>query len=93
MQSTPMANRRRSWRSWVAVAVPVLVLVLVGTVLTVPSAAPAHQLWAAATGGGTAFATWQEAELMEIPMTTGRGTADVEELGVHPRAMREVLGG
>ena len=43
--------------------------------------------------GGTAFATWQEAELMEIPMTTGRGTADVEALGVHPRAMREVLGG
>jgi len=43
--------------------------------------------------GSTAFATWQEAELMEIPMTTSRGTADVEELGVRPRAMREVLGG
>ena len=51
-------------------------------------------LWTVeALAGGTAFATWQEAELMEIPMTTGRGTADVEELGVHPRAMREVLGG
>jgi NADH dehydrogenase len=42
--------------------------------------------------GQTAFATWQEAELMEIAMTTPRGTADVEALGVRPRAMREVLG-
>jgi NADH dehydrogenase len=42
--------------------------------------------------GHTAFPTWQEAELMEIPMVTPRGTADAEELGVRPRAMREVLG-
>jgi uncharacterized protein YbjT (DUF2867 family) len=42
--------------------------------------------------GQNAFATWQEAELMEIPMTTPRGTADAEALGVSPRAMREVLG-
>jgi NADH dehydrogenase len=42
--------------------------------------------------GQTAFATWQEAELMEIPMTTPRGTADAEALGVRPRAIREVLG-
>jgi NADH dehydrogenase len=42
--------------------------------------------------GQAAFATWEEAELMEIPMTTPRGTADAEELGVSPRAMREVLG-
>jgi NADH dehydrogenase len=42
--------------------------------------------------GHSAFATWEEAELMEIPMTTPRGTADAEELGVSPRAMREVLG-
>jgi uncharacterized protein YbjT (DUF2867 family) len=42
--------------------------------------------------GHAAFATWEEAELMEIPMTTPRGTADAEELGVSPRAMREVLG-
>jgi uncharacterized protein YbjT (DUF2867 family) len=45
-----------------------------------------------AVAGQTAFATWQEAELMEIPMTTPRGTADAEALGVRPRAMREVLG-
>ena len=40
----------------------------------------------------TAFATWEEAELMEIPMTTPRGTADAEALGVNPRPMRAVLG-
>src|SRR5439155_22261472 len=38
-----------------------------------------------ALAGSTAFATWQEAELMEIPMTTARGTADAKELGVQPR--------
>jgi len=42
--------------------------------------------------GPGAFATWDEAELMEEPMTTPRGTADVESLGVKPLAMREVLG-
>jgi len=42
--------------------------------------------------GGSAFATWEEAELMEIPMTTPRGTADAEALGVSPRPMRAVLG-
>jgi len=29
---------------------------------------------------------------MEIPMTTERGTADAEALGVSPRPMRAVLG-
>jgi len=38
------------------------------------------------------FATWEEAELMEIPMTTPRGTADAEALGVNPKRMAEVLG-
>ena len=37
-------------------------------------------------------AVWDEAELMEVPLTTRRGTADAESLGVHPRAMAEVLG-
>ena len=41
--------------------------------------------------GPAAFATWEEAELMEEPMTTATGTADVEALGVKPRAMAEVL--
>ena len=39
-----------------------------------------------------AFATWEEAELMEIPMTTPRGTADAESLGVNPLRMSAVLG-
>lgn len=42
--------------------------------------------------GDRAFATWDEAELMEIPMTTGRGTADAESLGVTPSRMAAVLG-
>ena len=37
------------------------------------------------------FATWEEAELMEEPMVTDRGTADIETLGVRPRPMSAVL--
>jgi NADH dehydrogenase len=40
-----------------------------------------------------AFATWEEAQLMEIPMTTSRGSADPESLGVHPLRMGAVLAG
>ena len=46
-----------------------------------------------ALAGEQSFAVWEEAELMEIPMTTPRGTADAEALGVSPRRMRAVLGG
>jgi hypothetical protein len=42
--------------------------------------------------GQQVFATWDEAELMEEPMTTPRGTTDVESLGVRPLAMPAVLG-
>ena len=42
--------------------------------------------------GPAAFATWEEAELMEEPMTTSRGTADAEALGVTPLRMSAVLG-
>jgi len=42
--------------------------------------------------GPSVFATWEEAELMEVPMTTERGTADVERLGIEPRPMGAVLG-
>jgi NADH dehydrogenase len=38
------------------------------------------------------FATWEEAELMEEPMTTEKGTADIETLGVTPRPMSAVIG-
>ena len=37
------------------------------------------------------FATWEEVELLEEPMTTERGTADIETLGVSPRPMSAVL--
>ena len=45
-----------------------------------------------ATLGQRAFATWDEAELMEVPMLSERGAADVEGLGVTPHAMGFVLG-
>jgi uncharacterized protein YbjT (DUF2867 family) len=41
--------------------------------------------------GEAVFATWEEAELMEVPMVSERGTADAEELGVEPRRMGDVL--
>ncbi len=41
--------------------------------------------------GESAFATWEEAELMEVPMVSERGTADAEALGVHPGRMADVL--
>ncbi len=42
--------------------------------------------------GPTAFATWDEAELMEVPMISRQGTADAESLGIVPKPMRAVLG-
>jgi NADH dehydrogenase len=42
--------------------------------------------------GDAAFATWEEAELMEVPMVAERGDADARALGVQPRRMAEVLG-
>ena len=42
--------------------------------------------------GEAVFATWEEAELMEVPMVSERGTADAETLGVTPRTMGDVLG-
>jgi uncharacterized protein YbjT (DUF2867 family) len=41
--------------------------------------------------GEAVFATWEEAELMEVPMVSERGTVDAEELGVEPRRMGDVL--
>ena len=43
--------------------------------------------------GDAAFATWEEAELMEVPMVSERGDADARELGVEPRPMAAVLAG
>jgi NADH dehydrogenase len=42
--------------------------------------------------GSRAFATWDEAELMETAMTSPRGAADAEALGVRPQRMAAVLG-
>jgi NADH dehydrogenase len=42
--------------------------------------------------GPAAPATWDEAELLEVPMTSRHGTADAERLGVQPKSMRSVLG-
>jgi uncharacterized protein YbjT (DUF2867 family) len=42
--------------------------------------------------GPRAPATWDEAELMEVSMTTASGTADSERLGVQPAPMAAVLG-
>lgn len=50
-------------------------------------------IWLRRLIGDTAFATWEEAELLEVPMLSERGTADARGLGVEPAAMRVVLGG
>ncbi|HEX7279118.1 MAG TPA: NAD(P)H-binding protein [Solirubrobacterales bacterium] len=41
--------------------------------------------------GEAVFATWEEAELMEVSMTSERGPADAQALGVEPRRMSDVL--
>lgn len=41
--------------------------------------------------GEAVFATWDEAELMEVGMVSERGSADAQALGVEPRRMRDVL--
>jgi uncharacterized protein YbjT (DUF2867 family) len=41
---------------------------------------------------GRAPATWDEAELLQVSMTSRHGTADAEALGVTPRSMAAVLG-
>jgi uncharacterized protein YbjT (DUF2867 family) len=42
--------------------------------------------------GPTAFATWDEALLLAVPLLAEHGPADVERLGVRPRRMADVLG-
>jgi NADH dehydrogenase len=42
--------------------------------------------------GPTAFATWDEVELLEVPLIAPDGTSDAEALGVTPKTMRAVLG-
>jgi uncharacterized protein YbjT (DUF2867 family) len=48
-------------------------------------------IWLRRVFGEAVFATWEEAELMEIPMVSDHGTADAEALGVAPKPMPDVL--
>jgi uncharacterized protein YbjT (DUF2867 family) len=41
--------------------------------------------------GEAVFATWEEAELMEVSMVSERGATDAQALGVEPRRMGDVL--
>ena len=50
-------------------------------------------IWLRRIAGERAFATWEEAELMEVPMLARNGTDDIERLGVEPARMRDVLSG
>jgi len=43
--------------------------------------------------GQAAFATWEEAELMQVSMTSSDGTRDMESLGITPHPMGAVLTG
>jgi uncharacterized protein YbjT (DUF2867 family) len=44
-----------------------------------------------AAAGSRAFATWDEAELLEVSAVSARGTADAERLCVRPQPMSTVL--
>jgi NADH dehydrogenase len=44
-----------------------------------------------AAAGERAFATWDEAELMEVSMVTPRGSTDAQALGVMPQRLQAVL--
>ncbi|MGI8803714.1 MAG: NAD(P)H-binding protein [Solirubrobacteraceae bacterium] len=62
-------------------------------VLRVPTPIVSRSLRALeALAKSRAFATWDEAELLEVSMTTPHGSADAERLGVSPRSMAAVLG-
>jgi NADH dehydrogenase len=43
--------------------------------------------------GDAVFATWEEAELLEVPMISSAGSGDAQALGVAPRRMADVLAG
>ena len=48
-------------------------------------------IWLRRIFGDAAFATWEEAELLEVPMVSSRGTADIKRFGVTPEPIRRVL--
>lgn len=50
-------------------------------------------IWLRRIVGDAAFATWEEAELLEVPMISERGAEDARKLGIEPASMRSVLAG
>lgn len=50
-------------------------------------------IWLRRLVGEGAFATWEEAELMEVSMLAGSGSAGIRQLGVEPAPMGAVLAG
>jgi uncharacterized protein YbjT (DUF2867 family) len=98
---TPQSRRRRyelaGPRTLSHAEIVRLVLESVGRprpLLAVPTpvASRALRLLEASVGVGRAFATWDEAELMECSMLAREGAADAQLLGVVPKDMRDVLG-
>jgi NADH dehydrogenase len=75
-----------SWRGFAALAAG-------GRVLALPPGAlrPALRAYEALTGPA-ALLTWDEAARAAAGMTTERGTADANALGIAPRAPGEILG-
>lgn len=62
-------------------------------IVSIPEAAVRRTLgWVELLMGPTAFATWDEAELLQVPLIARQGTADAERLGVVPKPVSAVLG-
>jgi uncharacterized protein YbjT (DUF2867 family) len=62
-------------------------------IVAIPSSLTRRVLKAAERiSGPNAFATWDEAELLDVSLLAAHGTADCNRLGVHPRPMAAVLG-
>jgi uncharacterized protein YbjT (DUF2867 family) len=62
-------------------------------ILPVPTRVVRRTLdWAELLMGPTAPATWDEVELLQVPLLARQGTADAERLGVLPKPVEAVLG-
>jgi len=48
--------------------------------------------WVELLMGPTAPVTWDEVELLQVPLIARQGTADAERLGVLPQPVAAVLG-
>jgi uncharacterized protein YbjT (DUF2867 family) len=61
-------------------------------IVPIPEPIVRRALRAAVALGGAAFATWEEAQLLEYPLVARDGAAGARSLGVEPRPAAEVLG-